>query len=105
MNIPSEPTSRDVKKLEKKFDSLYVNTYKFFPPLFFIDIFVGNFIYFAFDERLFKNCSNYNEQFADLTNFCTFLFCIGYVMVVYYMSIWVSVTCFKAASISEEQDS
>tara|TARA_B110000285_G_C14841519_1_gene475577 strand:- start:13 stop:327 length:315 start_codon:yes stop_codon:yes gene_type:complete len=98
MKLPARPQLQEIKQAEKVFEALYVRTYKYFPPLFFINIFVGNFMYFNFDETQFKTCMHYNEQFEHLTNYCTFLLCMGYVMVVYYLSLWISVTCFSTAN-------
>jgi hypothetical protein len=95
LNVTIRSPNRQIRELEKVFEKLYVTTYKYFPPIFFIDMFIGNFMYFAFDNQLFKTCAYYNSQFSELTNFCTIIFCVGYVMVVYYLSIWVSVTFFN----------
>lgn len=54
-------SNRQLKMVEKQFDQMNNKTYKFFPPVFFIDMFVGNFMYFAFDPIKFKTCANYNE--------------------------------------------
>lgn len=92
----------DVRKLEKQFENLYQTTYKFYPPLFISVMIVGNFLYFSYEEHHYKTCANFNQQFVNLTNFCTFIFCVGYVMIVYYLSIWVSVICFKKQTNSEQ---
>ena len=94
LSLPFRPPEQEAKQAEETFETLYVRTYRYFPPLFFVNILIGNLLYFQFDETLFKTCIHYNDQFEHLTNYCTFLLCLGYVMAVYYFSLWLSVTCF-----------
>jgi hypothetical protein len=61
LKLPRRPPQQQIKQAEDTFETLYVRTYKYFPPLFFINIFVGNFMYFDFDETYFKTCMHYNE--------------------------------------------
>lgn len=96
LNLPMRPPEREAKQAENIFETLYNRTYKYFPPAFFANILAGNLIYFRFDETEYKTCMHYNEQFAHLTNYCTFLLCLGYVMSVYYLSLFISVTCFAS---------